>query len=175
MGASNDPDERTVSVHVLRGRDSDWGDPDSRLSTSGGRVNAMALTLLEANRAIDGILSRARSLSLHVSASVCDPIGHLIAHQRMDGAPAESSWESMGKSLAAAQEGCPSGEILETFTPHPRTALLRAMGAPNLRQPGGLPIFRKGLLEGAVGVSGAPQNEQDDDCARAGIQALDLG
>jgi uncharacterized protein GlcG (DUF336 family) len=66
----------------------------------------MTLTLLEANRVIDGVLSRARSLSLHVSASVCDPVGHLIAHQRMDGVLAESSLESMGKSMAAAQEGC---------------------------------------------------------------------
>lgn len=134
----------------------------------------MTLTFLEANRVIDGVLSRARSLSLHVSASVCDPVGLLIAHHRMDGALAESSWESMGKSMAAAQEGCPSGEILTTLTPHPRTALLRAMGAPALRRPGGLPIFRKGLLEGAIGVSGAPTDEQDNDCARAGIEALDL-
>ncbi len=128
----------------------------------------MPLTLFEANRVIDGVLSRARSPSLYVSASVCDPVGHLIAHQRMDGAFAESSWESMGKSMAAAQEGCPSGEALKKITRHPRTALLRAMGAPNLRRPGGLPIYRKGLLEGAIGVSGAPTNEQDNDLRSRG-------
>jgi uncharacterized protein GlcG (DUF336 family) len=36
---------------------------------------------------------------------------------------------------------------------------------------GGLPIIRKGKLEGAIGPSGARTNEQDEDRARAGIDA----
>ena len=147
----------------------------SRLSVSGVcqvRVQTVAITLSEANHTIDGALSRAKSISARVSVSVCDPSGHLIAHQRMDGASTEASWGSIGKAIAAAQEGRPSGEGLSESNPFPATALVTAMGAPNLRRPGGLPVFRQGQLEGAIGVSGTSSNEEDEDCARGGIAAL---
>lgn len=132
----------------------------------------MTVTLAEANQAISGALSHAASISAHISVSVCTPDGHLIAHQRMDSAFAEASWGSIGKAIAAAQEGRPSGETLDRASPFPATGLVTAMGAPNLRRPGGLPIFRQGKLQGAIGVSGASSNEEDDKCARAGIRAL---
>ena len=37
---------------------------------------------------------------------------------------------------------------------------------------GGVPIEAAGSLVGAVGVSGAPGGQLDDDCARAGIEAI---
>jgi uncharacterized protein GlcG (DUF336 family) len=44
---------------------------------------------------------------------------------------------------------------------------------------GGVPIQAAGVLVGAVGVSGAPSGETDEECARAGVAAvqddLDLG
>lgn len=132
----------------------------------------MAIDLSEANRLIDAALSRAKSISAHVSVSVCDLSGHLIAHQRMDGAPTGSSWGSIGKAIASAQEGRPSGEALTEFKSFPETALVTAMGAPNLRRSGGLPLFKQGALEGAIGVSGASSNAEDEDCARAGVAAL---
>jgi len=132
----------------------------------------MTITLSEANRAISGALSRAQSVAARVSVTVCDTSGHLIAHQRMDGTSTEASWGSIGKAVAAAQEGRPSGEALTEFNRFPKTGLVTAMGAPNLRRPGGLPIFREGELEGAIGVSGASSNEEDEDCARAGLAAL---
>ena len=138
-------------------------------STFGSDVT---ITLLEANRLISGALSRANSISAHVSVSVCDPFGHLVAHQRMDGASSEASWGSIGKAIASAQEGRPSGEALSNSNPFPATALVTAMGAPNLRRPGGLPVFKQRVLEGAIGVSGASSNAEDEDCARAGISAL---
>jgi uncharacterized protein GlcG (DUF336 family) len=36
--------------------------------------------------------------------------GHLIAHQRMDDAPPLSSYGSVGKAIASAGLGLPSGE-----------------------------------------------------------------
>ena len=131
----------------------------------------MAITLSDANKLIDGALSRAASVSARVSVSVCDPSGHLIAHQRMDGASTEASWGSIGKAVASAQKGRPSGETLTERNWLPETALVTAMGAPNLRRPGGLPVYRN-VLEGAIGVSGASTNADDEDCARAGVAAL---
>ncbi|MGD2136653.1 MAG: heme-binding protein [Gammaproteobacteria bacterium] len=39
---------------------------------------------------------------------------------------------------------------------------------------GGLPIRAAGSLVGAVGVSGAPGGDKDEDCARKGIEAVEL-
>ena len=46
-------------------------------------------------------------------------------------------------------------------------------GAPINRRPGGLPIKRGGEVEAAIGVCGAPTDEQDEECARCGIEVLD--
>jgi uncharacterized protein GlcG (DUF336 family) len=37
---------------------------------------------------------------------------------------------------------------------------------------GGLPIEAGGAVVGAIGVSGAPGGDADDDCAKAGIRAI---
>jgi uncharacterized protein GlcG (DUF336 family) len=47
-----------------------------------------------------------------------------------------------------------------------------AEGAPVIRTRGGLPIIRGDKVEGGVGVCGGHMHEQDEECARAGIQAL---
>jgi glc operon protein GlcG len=151
--------------------------PKQSLKVRSGRVakvsgSGVAITLSEANKLVDGAIRRARSISAHVSVSVCDPSGHLIAHQRMDGASADASWGSIGKAVASAEEGRPSGEALSGHKPFPQTGLVTAMGAPHLRRPGGLPVFIDGALAGAIGVSGAGTNSDDEDCARAGVAAL---
>ena len=38
---------------------------------------------------------------------------------------------------------------------------------------GGVPVEAAGSLVGAVGVSGAPDGKLDDDCARAGLAAIE--
>jgi Haem degrading protein HbpS-like len=47
-------------------------------------------------------------------------------------------------------------------------------GAPVVRRPGGLRIKRGGEVEGAIGVCSAPTDEQDEECARCGLEALGL-
>jgi uncharacterized protein GlcG (DUF336 family) len=53
-----------------------------------------------------------------------------------------------------------------------RVATVTGEGAPLIRRPGGLPIIRAGQVEGALGVAGA-SDEQDEQCALAGIDALE--
>jgi|SRR6516164_22129 uncharacterized protein GlcG (DUF336 family) len=132
----------------------------------------MALSVAKANQAIEAALARARELSLNVSVSICDSRGHLIAHQRMDGALDDASHGSIGKAIAAALSGRPSEEHLKGIPDRPPIATVWAAGAPILHKRGGLPIIRQGEVEGALGVSGAPTNEQDEECARAGIREL---
>jgi uncharacterized protein GlcG (DUF336 family) len=39
---------------------------------------------------------------------------------------------------------------------------------------GGMPVEAAGALVGAIGVSGAPSGELDDECARTGIGAIQM-
>lgn len=132
----------------------------------------MTLKLAEANRAVEAALAKAGQLGIQISVSVCDAYGHLVAHQRMDGAFAGATHGSIGKAICAAETGSPSGEASAKTVDHPLTALLHAGGAPFIQRRGGLPIFRGGESAGGIGVSGAPTNEPDEECARAGLEAL---
>jgi uncharacterized protein GlcG (DUF336 family) len=134
------------------------------------------LSLREANRIAQAALKEAESRGVKISASICDDQGRLIVHQRMDGASAECSRASIGKAIAAVTFGAASGDttkIMEGYGPHGPAALVRAEGVPLLNRKGGLPVFRLGEMMGAVGVSGASDEELDEKCARAGIAALD--
>ena len=129
----------------------------------------MTITLSEANRAIAAALAKADDLAITISVSVCDPNGRLIAHQRMDGVFAEASRGSIGKAIAAAGSGHPSGAgPFEPGAPV-STGVVTGEGAPDFRVRGGLPIMRNGIVEGAVGVSGAPVDDEDEECALAAM------
>jgi glc operon protein GlcG len=130
------------------------------------------LKLAEANRAIAAALAKARELTADISVCVCDPYGHLLAHQQMDNVFVTAIRGSIGKAIAAAESASPSGENLDENVDHPLTAIVVGSGAPDIRRRGGLPIIRKGKIQGAIGVSGARTNEQDEECARAGVEAL---
>ena len=131
----------------------------------------MSIRLAEANRAIQAALAKAHTLAINISVTVCDADGRLVAFQRMDGAFAEADRASIGKALASARSGRPSGdesiEGLDDF----QVATVIGEGVPLIRRPGGLPIIRAGQVEGALGVAGAT-DEQCVECALAWIDAL---
>jgi len=129
----------------------------------------MSLTLAEANRAIDAALVKANELRITVCVSVCDAAGHLVAHQRMDGVFAEAPLGSIGKAIGAATAGQRDRASLSLFARQFRTNVVIGEGAPVIIGPGGLPLIRSGELEGAIGVSGALDNEQNEECAKAGV------
>ncbi len=130
------------------------------------------LKLAEANRAVEAALTKADELGIHISVSICDAYGRLVAHQRMDDVFAEASRASIGKAIAAAELGRPSGEESERNVEESLVVVVLAEGAPVIRTRGGLPIIRGDEVEGGVGVCGGHTHEQDEECARAGIQAL---
>jgi uncharacterized protein GlcG (DUF336 family) len=72
-------------------------------------ANDMSIRLAEANRAIQAALAKAHNLAVNISVTVCDADGRVVAFQRMDGAFAEADRASMGKALASARSGRPSG------------------------------------------------------------------
>jgi uncharacterized protein GlcG (DUF336 family) len=132
----------------------------------------MTITLEDANRAASAALVKANEISARISVTVCDPYGHIVAHQRMNGVIAEASHVSIGKAIAAAEGGRPSGDDLSDLPIPPRTGRVTGWGLPAVRRPGGLPIFRDGEVEGAIGVAGGPTDEQDEECAQAAITSL---
>jgi uncharacterized protein GlcG (DUF336 family) len=46
-------------------------------------------------------------------------------------------------------------------------------GLPVIAGPGGLPIIRRAGKVGAIGVFGSATDQQDEQCAKAGVEALD--
>jgi uncharacterized protein GlcG (DUF336 family) len=130
------------------------------------------LKLAEANRAIVAAQTYARDHGHFISVTVCDSMGQLIAHQRMDDALPLSSHFSGGKAIASAGLGIPSGEKSDVDLERSSVSGVLANGLAIIRRPGGLPIKRAGKVEGAIGVSGAPTNEQDEECARRGLDAI---
>jgi glc operon protein GlcG len=139
------------------------------LAVGGGRLT---MILTEALKIVDGAITWAREINARISVTMCDESGRLIALHRMDHVFAEANQGSIGKAIAAVATGRPSGEtgISADFPLQAGTVL--GEGAPFIQRQGGLPIFRNGVLEGACGVSGGKDNEQDEDCARAGLRAL---
>jgi len=124
------------------------------------------LTLAEANSIVDAAIAKARQLNVNVSVAVCDERGRLIALSPMNAAYAEANRFSIGKAIASAGTGLPSGEVKGIIDSQ---AEIVGEGAPPIGIRGGLPIFREDLIEGGCGVDGAPSHEQEEECARAGI------
>ena len=136
------------------------------------QIGDSMLKLAEANRAIVAVQAYARDHGYSISVTVCDSMGHLIAHQRMDGALPLSSYGALGKAIASAGLGLPSGEESDVDLYRSSVSGVLAHGLAVIRRPGGLPLKRGGEVEGAIGVSGAPTDEQNEECARRGIEAI---
>lgn len=132
----------------------------------------MTVTLAEARRIIAGAIAKAREIKAEISVTVCDANGRLVALNRMDGALAESNHFSIGKAIVSVASGRPSGEAETSVDFSLRTGTVVGEGMPIIRVRGGLPIIRRGAVEGACGVSGASNNAEDERCARAGLAEI---
>jgi glc operon protein GlcG len=104
------------------------------------------------------------------AVAVADEHGELIALLRTDGCPLASIQNAINKAFTAARERKESADVGESSRTHawPLTNFgdLRYIGWG-----GGVPITYQGVVVGAVGVSGLPENE-DIALARIGAAAL---
>ena len=131
----------------------------------------MALTLAEANRAVEGAIARAQELNIKINVAVCDAGGRLVAFNRMDGAIWGGMYGSQGKAIASVAFGRASGDLQTNADTPIIRGILVAEGGHGIPSKGALPIIRNGVVEGAVGVGGGTAQE-DEDCARAGLAKL---
>lgn len=126
------------------------------------------LTLVGAQRILEGSLAYARSLQVAVCVAVSDRSGELLAFARMDGAAQLSVSIAQDKAYTvAAFGGVPTHQWFELIKDDPpllhgivKTERLIVFG-------GGVPVWSGGQLAGAVGVSGGSA-EQDRAIAEAG-------
>ena len=124
--------------------------------------------------AVAGAAAHAESIGRRVNVAVVDASGTLAGFVRMPGAPLHSIDIAIDKAYTAASFGLPTGRwhaALAGHSPAVRDGLLRrprfvAFG-------GGLPLVEGGECIGAIGVSGASEDE-DAEIADAGARALGL-
>ena len=109
-------------------------------------------------------------MNLAVAIAVVDEAGHLCGFQRSDGVILGPVDVSQRKARTAVLFKCSSAEFGVLIEKDKLTGMelsnggLAAFG-------GGLPIQRNGTVIGAIGVSGASA-QQDEDIARAAIQNI---
>ena len=131
----------------------------------------MAISLEEANKIVEGAVTKANELNIKINVSVCDAGGRLIAFNRMDGAIWGGVYGAQGKAVAAAAFGRASGALQEMAASPIISGILKAEGDHGIASQGALPVVRNGIVDGACGVGGGT-SQQDEDCAAAGIARL---
>ncbi|HEY3061902.1 MAG TPA: heme-binding protein [Chloroflexota bacterium] len=125
-----------------------------------------------AARMTEAVIGFARDNSLRLSVAVLDGGGHVVQVSRMDGCNFLSPDIARGKAYGAVAWKVPSAELSNRFSGNPAAAsgMVAISGQRIVPVQGALPIFDGGTCIGAIGVSGARSNE-DEDAARAAIQA----
>src|SRR5215216_2038066 len=124
---------------------------------------------------IEAAFGFARDNGLRVSVAVLDAGGHVVQVSRMDGCNFLSPDIARGKAYGAAAWKVPSMELSNRFSGNPAAAsgMVAISGQRIVPVQGALPIFDGARCVGAIGVSGARSNE-DEDAARTAIQAVGL-
>lgn len=130
------------------------------------------LTLSMARTMIDAALAKSEALGARMNIAVVEAGGNLIAHVRMDDAFFGSVAISIDKAWTAAAFRMPSGDLGAITKPgDPAWGLAQSNDQRVMVFPGGLPLFRDGVLLGAIGASGGSV-EEDVAVARAGLDAV---
>ena len=118
----------------------------------------LSLTLEDAQPMMAAALRAAETMGRAVSVAIVDDAGDLLAFARLTGARGYTIDLATRKARAAASVGAP-------------TVIIAARSAEYTAGQGGLPVMMEGACAGAIGVSGALP-EEDDEIGAAGIAAL---
>lgn len=131
------------------------------------------LTFEAALAAVEAAVKKGEALGVKVNASVVDAGGHPVAFGRNPGAPLHSISIAEDKAFTSASFGLATSGWAPVVEGND---LLKGglMARERLVMfGGGLPIVVDGQRVGGIGVSGATE-EQDEECAKAGLAALGL-
>ena len=121
-----------------------------------------------AQKMVDEAVAKAAELGVAENVAILDDGGNLKAFRRMDGAPILCIEIAQNKAYTALF-GVPTQDFFDFIQGDP--SLLA--GIPTLARVaaygGGFPIQVEGDIVGAIGLSGAPTVQNDEDCARAAL------
>jgi uncharacterized protein GlcG (DUF336 family) len=124
-----------------------------------------------AQKMVGEAVARATELGVAENVAILDDGGNLKAFGRMDGAPILCIEIAQNKAYTALF-GVSTQDFFDFIQGDP--ALLA--GLPTLARVaaygGGFPIQVEGDIVGAIGLSGAPTVQNDEDCARAALALL---
>lgn len=122
--------------------------------------NIPVIDYAEAKKIIDFIVDKASAAKKSVVAAVADSHGELIAFARMDGAPISSIRVAANKAWTAARERKPTKEIGEKVRHPEKGHDIAYYGDPRfVGWGGGIPVWKNGMVAGAVAVSGLSSAE----------------
>jgi len=122
------------------------------------------MKLAEAIACVDRGIAKAQSMGLKLSFAVIDEFGQLVQMDRMDGASLMGPDIAEAKALTALNFRRPTSEVAKVDR-EVLKALAKAVHFPVVPVAGGVPIFEGDELKGAIGVSGAA-SQQDEEIAR---------
>jgi glc operon protein GlcG len=122
--------------------------------------NVPVIDYSDAKKIVDRIVEKASAMEKSVVVAVADSHGELIAFARMDGAPISSVRIAANKAWTAARERKPTKEIGEKVR-HPEKGHDIAYYGDSrfVGWGGGIPIWKDGVVAGAVAVSGLSSRE----------------
>lgn len=123
--------------------------------------------------ALAAAVNEAVALGIRTNVAVADSGGNLAGFLRMPGAFLHSIEIAIDKAYTAAGFGLATGMWRQALAGHSQAVQDGLLRRPRLVAfGGGLPIRVNGELLGGIGVSGGSE-EQDEQCARAGLLAID--
>jgi uncharacterized protein GlcG (DUF336 family) len=123
--------------------------------------------------ATQAAVAHAEALGIRINVAVTDASGVLAGFLRMPGAFLHSIDIAIDKAYTAASFGFPTSQWPEILAGDEALRLGLPLRPRLVIFGGGLPIVENGQRIGGIGVSGGSA-EQDEDCARAGLAALNL-
>ncbi|MCG7948722.1 MAG: heme-binding protein [Candidatus Thiodiazotropha taylori] len=136
-------------------------------------VNEPQIHWRAAADAVAAAVQQAEEMGIKINAAVVDKGGNLLAFQRMNGAFLHSIGISIDKAYTAAGFGFPTRKWMDEIRDIPQLREGIVQRDRLVIFGGGLPIVSNDQVIGAIGVSGGSE-EQDEICAKAGLQQLGL-
>ena len=131
----------------------------------------MSITLTEAEQVLEACKAEAKRMGVGVSATVVDSRGDFKAAFRMDGVGWFTADVCRGKAYASANFGVPTTDLMDRASNPVFQSLVQMHGGRMVLGQGAVPIKKGDQVIGAVGVSGATAQE-DEDIALAGARAI---
>ena len=131
-------------------------------------ISVMVLDQAGAQAVLQAARESARQRNAPSAIAVVDPGGDLLAFQRMDGVRPASVDLAIQKARTAARLRRPTAEVEDSIN-QGRTAFVTAQ---IMALQGGVPVYVKGEVVGAVGVSGLSK-ETDTEIAKIAAAAME--